>query len=111
MIEIDENSLKRYYSIGEVAKLFEISTSQIRFWESEFTTLSPVKNSKGDRRFTPANIQQLKLIFELVKEKGYTIAGAKQELATKGGYYKKKVETIDKLKKIKTSLLDMIEDL
>ena len=111
MIEIDENSLKRYYSIGEVAKLFEISTSQIRFWESEFDTLSPVKNSKGDRRFTPANIQQLKLIFELVKEKGYTIAGAKQELASKSGYYKKKADTIDKLKRMRSSLQEIINEL
>jgi DNA-binding transcriptional MerR regulator len=111
MIEIDENSLKRYYSIGEVAKLFEISTSQIRFWESEFDTLSPVKNSKGDRRFTPTNIQQLKLIFELVKEKGYTIAGAKQELATKADYYKKKAATIEKLRKIRSSITELIEEL
>ena len=101
---IDNNSLKRYYSIGEVAKMFKISTSQIRFWESEFDMLSPGKNSKGDRRFTPANIKQLQIIYELVKEKGYTIAGARQEIQSKGQYYRKRAETIEKLKRIKMGL-------
>ena len=59
---------KRYYTIGEVAELFEVSRSLIRFWENEFDILRPHKNSKGDRRFTPQNLEQLQLIYQLVRE-------------------------------------------
>ncbi len=111
MIEIEEKDLKRYYSIGEVARMFEISTSKIRFWESEFDLLSPSKNAKGDRMFTPNNIQQLRLIYELLAEKGYTIAGAKQELKQKVSYHKKRTETLDKLQRIRKELNTMIEEL
>ena len=71
----DENSedLKRYYSISEVADMFEISKSQIRFWEGEFDILKPHKNSKGERRFTKENIAQLKKIYQLVKERGFKV--------------------------------------
>ena len=70
MPEKNENHpLKRYYSIGEVAEMFDVSKSLIRFWESEFSLLRPHKNSKGDRRFTPQNIEQMRLIYQLVKER------------------------------------------
>ena len=76
----DQDNLKRYYSISEVAELFDVSKSLIRFWESEFDILKPHKNSKGDRRFTPQNIEQLQLIYHLVKERGFTLPGAKKEI-------------------------------
>ena len=72
---------KRYYKIGEVAQAFGVNASLIRFWEKEFTTIKPKKNTKGDRRFTPEDVQQLKRIYELVKERGFTLEGAKIELS------------------------------
>ena len=71
---------KLYYTIGEVAEMFDVSKSLIRYWESEFSVLKPHKNSKGDRRFTKQNIDQLELIYHLVKERGFTLEGAKKEI-------------------------------
>ena len=95
---------KRYYTIGEVADMFEVSKSLIRFWENEFDFLRPHKNSKGDRRFTPQNIRQFELIHELVKERGFTLEGAKQEIKRQQKFKKQKTEVIGRLKEIKTFL-------
>lgn len=73
---------KRYYTIGEVADAFGVNSSLIRFWEKEFNKLNPKKNSKGDRRYTPTDVAYIELIFNLVKERGFTLEGAKQELST-----------------------------
>lgn len=71
---------KRYYKIGEVAKAFNLNTSHIRFWEKEFDILKPKKNAKGNRLFTQEDIKNFKLIYNLVKERGLTLEGAKQKL-------------------------------
>ena len=71
---------KRYYRIGEIAKAFDVNASLIRFWDKEFEALKPKKNAKGNRRFTPEDVQNLKLIYNLVKERGYTLEGAKTYL-------------------------------
>lgn len=71
---------KRYYSIGEVADLFEVNTSLIRYWEKEFPSLEPKKNKKGNRMFTPQDIETLQIIYHLVKERGFTIDGAKNKM-------------------------------
>jgi DNA-binding transcriptional MerR regulator len=71
---------KRYYKIGEVAKAFNVNTSLIRFWEKEFVIIKPKKNAKGNRLFTQEDIVNFKLIFNLVKERGFTLDGAKQKL-------------------------------
>ena len=71
---------KLYYSIGEIAEMFSVSKSLIRFWETEFDLLKPHKNSKGDRRFTQQNIDQFRTIYHLVKERGFTLEGAKREI-------------------------------
>ncbi len=102
--EEGRENLKRYYTIGEVAKLFGVSKSLIRFWEGEFAHLTPAKNSKGDRRFTPQNLEQFRLIFELVKERGFTIEGAKQEIKRLHGWEKEKKEVIEHLERIKKGL-------
>jgi DNA-binding transcriptional MerR regulator len=81
---IDIHKLEKlYYSIGEVADLLEVSKSLIRYWETEFEFLSPRKNKKGDRRFTKENIEQLLIIHHLLKERGFTIEGAKMEIKSK----------------------------
>ena len=71
---------KRYFKIGEVAKAFNVNTSLIRFWDKEFDVLKPKKNNKGNRLFTQEDIKNLQLIYHLVKEKGFTLDGAKNKL-------------------------------
>lgn len=98
---------KLYYSIGEVAEMFDVNTSLIRFWEKEFTAIKPKKNKKGNRLFTPKDIVNFDRIFDLVKEKGYTLEGAK--LALKSGYKPEEQFTtedlIDRLETVKHKLL------
>ena len=77
-----DQDLKRYYSIGEVAKQLGVNTSLIRFWENEFGHIKPNKNSRGDRRFTKENIAQLQQVFHLVRERGFTLEGARKEIAS-----------------------------
>jgi DNA-binding transcriptional MerR regulator len=78
-----QNFNKLFYSIGEVADIFGVNTSLIRFWETEFNELRPKKNAKGNRKFTPKDIETFKRIYDLVKVKGFTLDGAKNELASK----------------------------
>lgn len=86
MPKVSEDQLtKLYYSIGEVAGMFEVNTSLIRFWEKEFPTISPKKNKKGKRLFTPKDILKIERIYILVKEEGYTLDGAKKALNSKSG--------------------------
>lgn len=98
---------KRYYSIGEIAKAFDVNASLIRFWDKEFDILKPKKNAKGNRMFTPEDVKNLQLIYHLVKERGFTLDGAKAHL--KGGE-KKTMDTFEiirKLEIIKTNLLNI----
>ncbi|MCB0562295.1 MAG: MerR family transcriptional regulator [Lewinellaceae bacterium] len=105
--EEDKENLKRYYSIGEVAKMFEVSKSLIRFWENEFDFLKPHKNSKGDRRFTVESIEQLNLIYELLKERGFTIDGARREILRLQAWEKEKGEVLERLEKVRRFLVEM----
>jgi len=98
---------KKYFSIGEVAEMLDVATSLIRFWESEFDIIKPKKNRKGNRQFTREDIDNVKLIYHLVKEKGYTLQGAKDLLKNGNDVLKEKVELIDSLKKIKNFLLEI----
>lgn len=102
---------KRYYSIGEVAKMFDVSTSLIRFWEGQFSILKPKKNRKGNRLFTPKDIDNLHVIYHLVKERGYTLEGAKKKLKENKNDVLKQVEIVRSLKKIKQFLLSVKEGL
>ena len=95
---------KRYYTIGEVAKMFDVAASLIRYWESEFNSLKPHKNNKGDRRYTSKDIEQLDRIYILVKEKGYTLDGAKKEITHLKMVNSKKRQIITKLKSIQKEL-------
>ena len=104
-LEIDIKELtKLYYSIGEVADMFNVSKSLVRYWETEFPSLKPHKNSKGDRRFTKQNIEQIKEIYHLVKDKGYTLDGAKQELKASKKVGKEKDHLLSTLLALKTNL-------
>ena len=102
---------KRYYGIGEVAKAFSVNTSLIRFWEKEFDVLKPKKNAKGDRKFTPADIKNLELIYYLVKERGFTLEGAKTHLKENKHQTLNHFEIIRKLETVKSELLKFKEHL
>ena len=105
---IDTNTLtKRYYSIGEVADLFGVSSSLVRYWETEFSFLNPQKNKKGDRRFTRENIEQLLIIYNLVKERGFTLEGAKQEIRENKKKLKSRQELLRRLNSLKSRILSL----
>lgn len=108
VIELPE---KRYYGIGEVAKAFDVNTSLIRFWEKEFDALKPKKNAKGNRKFTPEDIKNLQLIYHLVKERGFTLEGAKTHLKENRKKTLDNFEIIVKLERIKVELTKIKEQL
>ncbi len=107
-IELPE---KRYYAIGEVANAFGVNTSLIRFWEKEFDALKPKKNAKGNRKFTPEDIKNLKLIYHLVKERGFTLEGAKTHLKEDKKETLNNFEIISKLEDVKNQLIKIKEHL
>ena len=102
---------KLYYSIGEVAEMFNVNASLIRFWEKEFDIIKPKKNNKGNRLFTVQDIDNLKIIYHLVKERGFTLDGAKNKLKNSRKETIENVELITSLEKIKKFLLDLKEEL
>jgi len=102
---------KLYYTIGEVAELFEVNASLIRFWENEFESLKPQKNKKGNRLFTKEDINTLRIIYHLVKEKGYTLQGAREKMKLNREDVEKQVEVIDSLQKIRNFLVQLKNDL
>lgn len=101
---------KLYYSIGEVAKAFDVNTSLIRYWEQEFPIIKPKKNKKGNRYFTPEDIKNLQIIYHLVKEKGYTLDGAKIALTT-NSKISETITIIDRLEFVKAELLKLKDSL
>ncbi len=102
---------KRYYSIGEVARAFDVNTSLIRFWEKEFDVLQPKKNAKGNRKFTPKDVENLQLIYHLVKERGFTLEGAKTHLKENKQKALSTFEIIQKLERVKAELIKIKDQL
>lgn len=96
---------KLYYSIGEVAKMFEVNTSLIRFWEKEFDIIKPNKNKKGNRLFSPEDVNNFHIIYYLVKEKGMTLSGAKLKMNQNKEETVNNFEIIKTLQNIKEELL------
>lgn len=101
------NPEKLYYTIGEVAEMFGVSRSLLRYWEHEFAYLTPRKNRKGDRLFTKENIQQIQIIYNLVKERGFTLEGAKQELKKEKGTLVEQADVVSKLKSVLQRLKEL----
>ena len=104
-MQIELKESKRYYSIDEVAKAFGVNASLIRFWDKEFDILKPKKNAKGNRMFTPEDVKNLQLIYHLVKERGFTLEGAKIHLKEGQKKTLDKYEIISKLEGVKMQLL------
>ncbi len=102
---------KKYYSIGEVADQLNIAASQIRFWESEFDIIKPQKNRNGKRQFTQDDIDKLKMVYHLVKTKGYTLQGAKQMLKNNTKGVRDNMEIIDLLQDVKSFLIGIKQQL
>ncbi|HWS60256.1 MAG TPA: MerR family transcriptional regulator [Flavobacterium sp.] len=102
---------KRYFSIGELAKAFDVNASLIRFWDKEFDILKPKKNAKGNRMFTQEDVKNLQLIYHLVKERGFTLEGAKTHLKEGQKKTLDKFEIISKLEAIKSQLLGIKNNL
>jgi DNA-binding transcriptional MerR regulator len=98
---------KRYYKIGEVAKAFGLNASHIRFWEKEFDILKPKKNKKGNRLFTQEDLKNLQLIYHLVKEKGFTLEGAKSKMKKNPKNIEGNHDIIMRLEKIKAELINI----
>jgi DNA-binding transcriptional MerR regulator len=110
-MEAAEKIERIYYTIGEVAKMFDVNTSLIRFWEKEFDIIKPHKNKKGNRLFTKKDVDNFHLIYNLVKERGYTLNGAKEKLKKNPEDTIKEFEIIKSLKKIEEFLLDVRKDI
>lgn len=109
LIEIPADEIlfeKKYYAIGLVANMFKVNQSLLRFWENEFDILKPRKNGKGDRLFRPEDIKNLKLIYHLLRERKYTMEGAK-EFLKQNKRADEKFELIESLKKLKSFLNEL----
>ncbi len=102
---------KVYYTIGQVAQMFEVNTSMIRFYEKEFDILSPKLNAKGNRLFKPEDVENLKIIFDLIKNKGYTLQGAKEFLKNNSEGVKENLRVIASLEKMKAFMLDLVKEM
>ena len=102
---------KKYYTIGEVAGLMGVATSLIRFWETEFDLIKPKKNRKGNRQFTKEDVENVRLIYHLVKEKGYTLQGAREFLKANSKKAKDTLEMIDAMRNVRTFLIKLRNEL
>ena len=100
-----------YHTMGEVTAMFGVNHSLIRYYEKEFDVLQPKKNKKGNRLFSPEDVENLKVIFHLVKEKGFTLAGAKEHLKANRAGVKENQRIVDALERLKQFLLEVKEQL
>ncbi|TAF73863.1 MAG: MerR family transcriptional regulator [Bacteroidetes bacterium] len=98
---------KKYYTIGEVAEKFGVATSLVRFWETEFDSIKPTKNKKGNRVYTKEDIEDISIVYHYVKEKGYTLNGAKELIKIDRTKNLEKIEAINSLEKVRDFLLEL----
>lgn len=107
---MSEDPRKLFYSIGEVAAIFDVNESLLRFWEKEFDTIKPKKNSKGTRSYTKEDIEDIRQIYFLVKEKGMTLVGAKKRIKEERKGVSAQIEVVDRLRKVREELMKMKEE-
>ncbi len=100
---------KMFYTMGEVAEMFDVNSSLIRYWEGQFNIIKPVRNKKGNRLFTPKDVENFKTIYHLVKVRGMTLEGAKKSLRKGASYMSKEVELMDRLLNMRSLLLEVRE--
>jgi len=111
MMKNSKRTEKLFYSIGETAKMFDVNVSLIRFWEKKFDILKPKKNKKGNRMFTKKDMDNLTIIYHLVKERGFTLEGAKQKLKENKGDTIDNIEIVNHLKDIRGFLVRLRQEL
>ena len=102
---------KLLYTMGEVTEMFDVNASLIRYWESKFDCIKPQKNKKGNRLFTPSDIENFKLIYHLVKDKGMTLEGANNTMKRRGKKLHKEVSILERLQSIRAMLVEVRESL
>lgn len=102
---------KLLYSMGEVTEMFDVNASLIRYWESKFDCIKPHKNKKGNRMFTPSDVENLKLIYHLVKEKGMTLEGANKTMKRRGKSVRREISILERLQNIRAMLIEVRESL
>ena len=107
----EQETVKLYYSIGEVARMFDVNSSLIRFWEKEFDIIQPKKNKKGNRLFTQDDVDNFYIIYHLVKERGFTLEGAKKKLKENKSDTINNIEIIKSLNKVRDFLVDIKKEL
>jgi len=107
----EQETVKLYYSIGEVARMFDVNSSLIRFWEKEFDIIKPQKNKKGNRLFTQDDVDNFYIIYHLVKERGFTLEGAKKKLKENKSDTINNIEIIKSLNKVRNFLVDIKKEL
>lgn len=100
---------KRYYKISEVAEILNIPASTLRFWEKEFTIIKPKRNAKNTRFYTPADVETIKMVYYLVKEKGLKLDAAQQEIKVNRHNISQRAEIIDRLKTVRERLQSMLD--
>lgn len=102
---------KIYFTIGETAAMFNVNASLLRYWEKEFNQIKPYKNKKGDRYFTKDDLEIIRTIYYLTKEKGYTLQGAKEALKQQGNRVTETAQIVETLQKVKALLLEVKNEL
>jgi len=107
----EQETVKLYYSIGEVARMFDVNNSLIRFWEKEFDIIEPKKNKKGNRLFTQDDVDHFYIIYHLVKERGFTLEGAKKKLKENKSGTINNIEIIKSLNKVRDFLVEIKKEL
>ena len=107
----EKPTVKLFYKISEVSKMFNISISAVRFWEKEFDIIKPKKNKKGNRLFTPKDIKNIQIIHYLLKERGFTVEGAKKKIRENKSDTVENIEIINHLKVIRKFLVKLREEL
>lgn len=111
MADEKKPSRKMFFSMGEVSEMFDVNPSLIRFWEKRFDVLKPKKNAKGNRLFTPEDVENLKLIYHLVKEKGMTLGGAEKYIKDNRNSLRRDIQILDHLGHIRSTLLEIKAEL
>ena len=104
-----EDLTKNYYKIGEVAEILGIPASTLRFWEKEFTIIKPKRNSKNTRFYTPEDVETIKMVYYLVKEKGLKLDAAQQQIRVNRHNVSQRSELINRLKSVRNQLQDMLD--
>lgn len=110
-MKTSENNQKLYYTIGEVSEMFDVNQSLLRYWESEFKTIKPKRSPKGTRYYSQKDIEEIKLVHYLLRERKLKIEGAKQVLKNKRESTVRTQQVVEKLKSLRAELIDIIEEL